>query len=210
MILLPLFSSVSSFFWLACSKRSDSGERCEVKKAIKSRGGLGREVRVPSLTSPPPSFLFFRAPFYFAPLPTIWTPGTGYLLVDSASLFYLVSSRVSGMPRINSLCDPSVLVTKEILSGAEKSQVLWVSLFWSLWRFIIARYSKFTTPPNQQAQISIISLTQHKIIIWHKLCQTDIWKFQIIHVLRSWVAGRKSQSQVQSRGWGKWFAWNLS
>ena len=37
---------------LACSKRSDSGERCEVKKAMKSRGGLGREV-----------LLFFRAPF---------------------------------------------------------------------------------------------------------------------------------------------------
>ena len=35
---------------------------------------------VPSLTSPPPSLLFFRAPFYFAPLPTIWTPGTGYVL----------------------------------------------------------------------------------------------------------------------------------
>ena len=32
---------------------------------------------VPPLTSPPPSLLFFRAPFYFAPLPTIWTPGTG-------------------------------------------------------------------------------------------------------------------------------------
>ena len=30
---------------LACSKRSDSGERCQVKKAMKSRGGLGREVR---------------------------------------------------------------------------------------------------------------------------------------------------------------------
>ena len=28
---------------LACSKRSDSGERCEVKKGMKSRGGLGRE-----------------------------------------------------------------------------------------------------------------------------------------------------------------------
>ena len=31
---------------LVCSKRSDSGERCEVKKAMKSRGGLGREVRI--------------------------------------------------------------------------------------------------------------------------------------------------------------------
>ena len=30
---------------VACSKRSDSGERCEVKKAMKSRRGLGREVR---------------------------------------------------------------------------------------------------------------------------------------------------------------------
>jgi len=30
---------------VACSKCSDSGERCEVKKAMKSRGGLGREVR---------------------------------------------------------------------------------------------------------------------------------------------------------------------
>ena len=30
---------------IACSKRSDSGERCRVKKVMKSRGGLGREVR---------------------------------------------------------------------------------------------------------------------------------------------------------------------
>ena len=63
---------------LACSKCSDSGERCEVKKAMKSRGELGREVRKPSLTSPPASLLFFRDPFYFAPLPTIRTPRTGY------------------------------------------------------------------------------------------------------------------------------------
>ena len=47
---------------LACSKRSDSGERCEVKKAMKSSGGLGREAREP-VTSPPSSLLFFRAPF---------------------------------------------------------------------------------------------------------------------------------------------------
>ena len=30
---------------LACSKRSDSGKQCEVKKAIKSRGGLGSLLR---------------------------------------------------------------------------------------------------------------------------------------------------------------------
>ena len=54
---------------VACSKRSDSGERCEVKIAIKSRGGLGREVRVPSLTSPPPSLLFFSRPFLLRTAP---------------------------------------------------------------------------------------------------------------------------------------------
>ena len=42
---------------LACSKRSDSGERCEVKIAIKSRGGLGREV------SPYLAFIFFALLF---------------------------------------------------------------------------------------------------------------------------------------------------
>ena len=31
--------------FVASSKRSDSGERCEVKIGMKSRGGLGREVR---------------------------------------------------------------------------------------------------------------------------------------------------------------------
>ena len=40
--------------FLACSKRSDSGERCEVKKGMKSRGGLGREVPLPL-----PRFYFF-------------------------------------------------------------------------------------------------------------------------------------------------------
>ena len=47
--------------FLAGSKRPDSGEQCEVKKAIKRRGRLGREV--PFLTSPPPSLLFFRSLF---------------------------------------------------------------------------------------------------------------------------------------------------
>ena len=36
-----------------------------------------RHSSVPSLTSPPRSLLFFRPPFHFAPLPFIWTPGTG-------------------------------------------------------------------------------------------------------------------------------------
>ena len=36
---------------IVCSKRSDSGERCEVKKAMKSRGG--------------PYFLYYLPRFYF-------------------------------------------------------------------------------------------------------------------------------------------------
>ena len=43
---------------LACSKRSDSGERCGVKKAMKSRGGLGREV---SHLSSSLAFIFSRS-----------------------------------------------------------------------------------------------------------------------------------------------------
>ena len=39
------------FMTLACSKRSDSGERCGVEKAMKSRGGLL------------PRFYFFALPF---------------------------------------------------------------------------------------------------------------------------------------------------
>ena len=46
---------------LACSKRSDSGERCEVKKVIKSRGGLGREVRDSAL----PLLCFFFFALFF-------------------------------------------------------------------------------------------------------------------------------------------------
>ena len=49
---------------VACSKQSDSGEQCAVKKAMKSRGGLGREVREPPL-SPLllPCFYFFALLF---------------------------------------------------------------------------------------------------------------------------------------------------
>ena len=35
---------------------------------------------------PLPRFYFFRAPFYFAPLPTIWTPGTGKSMSSMAKL----------------------------------------------------------------------------------------------------------------------------
>ena len=60
-IVMPGVCWVWTCFAIACSKRSDSGEPCEVNKAMKSRRGLGRT----------------RTPFYFAPLPTIWTPRTG-------------------------------------------------------------------------------------------------------------------------------------
>ena len=55
-VLLALYS-------IACSKRSDSGERCEVKKAMKSRGGLEREVRFPLSPLLLPRFYFFALLF---------------------------------------------------------------------------------------------------------------------------------------------------
>ena len=60
-----------AFETVACSRRSDSGERCEVKrsaKKIKAREGE-RSPQSPST--------FYRY-LYFAPLSTIWTLGTGY------------------------------------------------------------------------------------------------------------------------------------
>ena len=57
---------------LACCRRTDREEQCEVKKAMKSRGGIGQSgAGSLSPASPPPPFLFFLAPFYFAPLHTI-------------------------------------------------------------------------------------------------------------------------------------------
>ena len=80
---------------VACSKRSDSGERCEVKIAIKSRGGLGREVSL----SPSLAFIFFALLFtsHRSPLserleqaiPTA-VPGRDY--------FYFFSKLFSSLP----------------------------------------------------------------------------------------------------------------
>ena len=60
MIFFRLEYETSVIICLARSKRSDSGERCEVKKAMKSRGGLGREVRKPLRL---PRFYFFALLF---------------------------------------------------------------------------------------------------------------------------------------------------
>ena len=49
---------------LACSKRSISEERCEVKKAMKTRGGL---------TSPPPRLYFFALLGYDQICSSLWT-----------------------------------------------------------------------------------------------------------------------------------------
>ena len=59
------FLNWTEWLKLACSKRSDSGERCRVKKAMKSRGGLGREVRerFPLSSLLLPRFYFFALPF---------------------------------------------------------------------------------------------------------------------------------------------------
>ena len=79
----PMYDVSGPLLWLnfhsplmvACSRRSDSGERCEVKrsaKKIKAREG----ERWGHLSPQSPS-TFYRY-LYFAPLSTIWTLGTGY------------------------------------------------------------------------------------------------------------------------------------
>ena len=87
---------------------------------------------VPSLTSPPPSLLFFRAPFYFAPLPTIWTPGTGYRthgFCVSATVPYHLSYEGSGIGSWPICCNEFM----EILTR-ERSET---------WRWCEARKYKF-------------------------------------------------------------------
>ena len=48
---------------IVCSKRSDSGERCEVKKAMKSRGDWGERCGFPLSPLPLPRFYFFALLF---------------------------------------------------------------------------------------------------------------------------------------------------
>ena len=60
--------------YIACSRPSDSGERCEVKRSAKNKSEGGGEV-FPHLSPQSPST--FHRFLYFAPLSTIWTLGTG-------------------------------------------------------------------------------------------------------------------------------------
>ena len=70
-----------------CSKRSDSGERCEVQKAMKSRGGLEREV--PSLTL---SFIFSRS-FLLRTAPH-YLNARNWLFVHALWCFKILNTRV--------------------------------------------------------------------------------------------------------------------
>ena len=58
---------------IVCSKRSDSGERCEVKKAMKSRGGLGRECSSSLAFIFSRSFLLRTAPHYLNAWNRLWS-----------------------------------------------------------------------------------------------------------------------------------------
>ena len=80
---------------LACSKRSDSGERFEVKKAMKSRGGLGREVREPSLShlSPSLAFIFSRS-FLLRIAPHYLNAWNRLVLLASADFLVKVQEKV--------------------------------------------------------------------------------------------------------------------
>ena len=66
-----LFTAATLSGWLACCRRSDNRKRREGKKERAGESGEAPPITFLPLTC----FNFFRAPFYFAQLPTIWTPG---------------------------------------------------------------------------------------------------------------------------------------
>ena len=84
----------------------------QVKTTYRWRGLSGRMslfktnlTGVPSLTSPPSlAFIFSRSLFFFAPLPTIWTPGTGYAgpkLVGSCCIrLHTTANRAQQVPTL--------------------------------------------------------------------------------------------------------------
>ena len=77
-ILASIFLDSLSF-GVACSRRSDNRERTKMGREENENEGREREERERShdaLPSPPSAFPCFLYP---APLPTIWTLGTGYL-----------------------------------------------------------------------------------------------------------------------------------
>ena len=78
---------------LACSKRSDSGERCGVEKAMKSRGGLGREVSSLAFTFSR-SLLLCSAPHYL----NAWNRliQNGFPESQSKQIYFLIQNRLFG------------------------------------------------------------------------------------------------------------------
>ena len=145
---------------IACSKRSDSVERCEVKKAMKSRGGLGREA-----------LLFFRAPFYFATLPTLWTPGTGYP-IRAVVQFLTKNSKLKISREILSGCQRLWSALHQALIAKQKKKKLkavrsylgqmcvpsltWLSWKWNKVKIIIFSIFRTTTQPSFIFAIIII------------------------------------------------------
>lgn len=80
----------------SCSRRTDSLEWCKVENARKNRGGTGESasLSLPPLPSPTLFFVvffFFCADLYFAPFPTIWTPGTLQKLSFRTAVFVSLS-----------------------------------------------------------------------------------------------------------------------
>ena len=75
------FLAYHSHKTLACSKRSDSGEPCEVKKAMKSRGGLGSHLSSSLAFIFWRSFLLRTAPHYLNAWNRLTKPPGGNLVV---------------------------------------------------------------------------------------------------------------------------------
>ena len=72
------------------------GSDAKLRKWENSEGRPGREA-----------FLFFRAPFYLAPLPTFWTPGTGSDQSLTATLLPKPSTDSLDNPLTDFISEPS-------------------------------------------------------------------------------------------------------
>ena len=92
------------FCTLACSRRSDSGDRakrCEQKKKKQRRGGVRGESEV-SFLFPSPLFLLIFLPLsYLVPHFTIGTPETGYPFAECVKSQYNRLQLRAHMPHVH-------------------------------------------------------------------------------------------------------------
>ena len=148
---------------------------------MKSRGGLGREVR-----SPPPSLLLFRAPFYFVPLPTIWTPGTGYALTIQRPFFvapnalWLIWFSLNEIP--SSGCDSSFTLLS--IASSPGKVILGTN---------VQNSSKYTTMMHTQLFQCPFNNSKSISCRWYCQCSLEYFHLYKTHLRLAtlWCVGKK-------------------